>query len=223
MGKRILILLGGVLVIIAVLFLLYFAFISIGGEEAKKWMENNWEHFQVLLSENGPLLFLSIAILPGFVLPVAPLLGFAGIWGGENGPILSCIYCTIALLTNLCWTYWLAKGPARNIIQKFLSKSRFQLPDSPPENMTEWALILRLTPGVPFIFSNYGLGLIGMNFVSYLLISVPIISITACGYVLAFAGLFGGEWKYLWSGGCIIAISVIIGRLVIKKKRAHAN
>lgn len=223
MGTRLLIILGGVLVILAVLFLLYFAFIGIGGEEAKKWMENSWEHFQVLLSENGPLLFLSIAILPGFVLPVAPLLGFAGIWGSENGPILSCIYCTIALLTNLCWTYWLAKGPARKIIQKFLSKSRFQLPDSPPENMTEWALILRLTPGVPFIFSNYGLGLIGMNFVPYLLISVPIISITACGYVLAFAGLFGGEWKYLWSGGCIIAITIIIGRFAIKKKKAHAN
>ena len=89
--------------------------------------------------------------------------------------------------------------------------------------MTEWALILRLTPGVPFIFTNYGLGLIGMNFVSYLLISVPIISITACGYVLAFAGLFGGEWKYLWSGGCIIAITIIIGRFAIKKKKAHAN
>ena len=223
MGKRVLILFGGVLLIFAFLFLLYLALIHIGGNEAKAWMEDTWQRFEILLCKNGPLLFLSIAILPGFVLPVAPLLGFAGIWGGANGPILSCIYCTIALLTNLSWTYWLAKGPARNIIQKFLSKSRFQLPDSPPKNMTEWALILRLTPGVPFIFTNYGLGLTGMKFVPYMLISVPIISITACGYVLAFAGLFGGEWKYLWSGGCIIAITIIIGRFAIKKKREHAN
>ena len=80
MGKKVFLLFGGVLVIIAVLFLLYFAFISIGGK-AKKWMQNSWEHFQVLLSENGPLLFLSIAVLPGFVLPVAPLLGFCWYMG----------------------------------------------------------------------------------------------------------------------------------------------
>lgn len=187
------------------------------------WLENTWQIIRITLSENGPLLFLAIAVLPGLVLPVAPLLGLAGLWGGENGPWLSCLYCTIALFANLSWTYWLARGPARNLVERLLRKTRFRLPTSPPDNMLEWALILRLTPGVPFIFSNYGLGLIGMNFSPYLLVSLPVLAFTACGYVLAFAGIFGGEWKYLWTGTCIIAVTIILGRFVLKRRGRDAN
>ncbi len=186
-------------------------------------MESLWHEVRSTLTENGPLLFLAIAILPGFILPVAPLLGFAGLWGGENGPWLSCLYCSMALFANLSWTYWLARGPARDLLQKLLARTRFRLPNSPPENLLEWALILRLTPGVPFIFTNYGLGLLGMKFSPYLLISLPVLVFTACGYVLAFAGIFGGEWKYLWTGACIIAVTIILGRFAIKRKNAHAD
>ena len=77
-------------------------------------------------------------------------LGLAGLWGGIHGPWVSCIYCCLALLGNLCWTYWLARGPHATF-DKTLARSRFQLPEHPPNNMLEWALILRLTPGVPFI------------------------------------------------------------------------
>ena len=59
--------------------------------------------------------------------------------------------------------------------------------------MLEWALILRLTQEFLFIFTNYGLGLIGMNFSSYLLVSLPVLAFTACGYVLTIAGIFGGD------------------------------
>ena len=76
--------------------------------------------------------------------------------GQENGYWLSCFYCTLALFANLCWTYWPARG-ARITLVKLLSRSRFHLPESPPDNMVEWALILRLTPGVPY-FHSYALG-----------------------------------------------------------------
>ena len=223
MRDKFLLIVGGVSLVFALLFFGYFLLIKIGGNETKLWIENSWQAIRLTLINNGPLLFLAIAILPGLVLPVAPLLGLAGLWGGENGPWLSCFYCSISLFANLCWTYWLANGPARGILQKFLAKSRFKLPESPPKNMLEWALILRLTPGVPFIFTNYGLGLIGMGFSSYLAVSLPVIAFTGCGYVLAFAGIFGGGWQYLWTGACIIAITIILGRFVLKRKPKHAD
>ena len=223
MGRKILWLLGAVLSLFGLLFAAYYLLLEIGGEAARLWLVEAWQSSKSILVEHGPLLFLAIAILPGLVLPVAPLLGLAGLWGGENGPWISCLYCSIALFTNLCWTYWFARGPARGLLQKILSKSRFCLPDSPPDNMIEWALILRLTPGVPFIFTNYGLGLVGMKFPIYLAVSLPILSFTACGYVLAFAGIFGGEWKYLWTGTCIIAVTLLLGRFALKRKRNHAN
>jgi uncharacterized membrane protein YdjX (TVP38/TMEM64 family) len=109
------------------------------------------------------------------------------------------------------------------MLSKLLSRTHFHLPESPPDNMLEWAIILRLTPGVPFIFSNYGLGLLRMPFTQYLLVSLPILSFTGCGYVLAFAGIFGGEWKYLWTGACIIGVTVLLGRFVLKRKGKSAD
>ena len=223
MRSKILFLLGGVLIIFTLLFIFYYLIIQVGGEDTHILIENLWNTFRNTLINNGPLLFLAIAILPGLVLPVAPLLGLAGLWGGENGPWLSCLYCCIALCTNLCWTYLLASGPARGLLQKFLAKSRFRLPENPPQNMLEWALILRLTPGVPFIFTNYGLGLIGMPFSIYLAVSLPILAFTASGYVLAFAGIFGGEWKYLWTGASIIAVMILLGKFALKRKRQSAD
>ena len=90
-------------------------------------------------SKTGPF-FLSIAILPGFVLPVAPLLGFAGIWGGKwpNSELSLHNY----ILTNLGPIGWRRDRLATS------SRISFQIPFSiaiPPINMTEWALILRLT------------------------------------------------------------------------------
>ena len=145
MRDKVLLLIGAVILAFFLLLGCYFFLIKIGGNETKLWIDNSWQIIRQTLVNNGPLLFLAIAILPGLVLPVAPLLGLAGLWGGENGPWLSCFYCTIALFVNLSWTYWLAKGPARGILQRFLSKSRLKLPESPPKNMLEWALILRLT------------------------------------------------------------------------------
>jgi len=223
MGQKFVWLMGGVILIFTLLFLGYFLLLEIGGEEFKVWFKHAWEIIKTTLIDHGPLLFLSIAVLPGLVLPVAPLLGLAGLWGGEHGPWLSCVYCTTALFINLSWTYWIARGPARKILERILSRSRFKLPDSSPVNMLEWALILRLTPGVPFIFTNYGLGLLRMPFLLYLLVSLPVLGFTACGYVLAFAGIFGGEWKYIWTGACIIAISLLLGRFAMKRKGANAN
>ena len=219
MGRKILWLFVAVLAVFGLLIAGYYLLLAIGGEAARLWLVEAWQSTKSILVEHGPLLFLAIAILPGLVLPVAPLLGLAGLWGGDNGPWISCLYCSIALFANLCWTYWLARGPARGLLEKLVAKSRFRLPKDPPQNMLEWALILRLTPGVPFIFTNYGLGLIGMKFSLYLTISLPILAFTACGYVLAFAGIFGGEWKYLWTGASIIAVMILLGRFALKRRK----
>ena len=223
MARKITWLIVGVLAILGLLFGAYFLLLEIGGDSTKQFITDSWEITRVYLVNNGPLLFLAIAVLPGLILPVAPLLGLAGLWGGENGPWLSCLFCVLSISVNLTWTYWLARGPARGFLIKLLSRTRFRLPDSAPDNILEWALILRLTPGVPFIFSNYGLGLLGMAYIPYMMVSFPILAFTACGYVLAFAGIFGGEWKYLWAGCSIIIISILLGRFALKRKNKYAN
>lgn len=211
-----------VIIIFSLLGLLYGSIILIGGNEYIEIIEKYWQVFRNFLLLNGFWLFLSIAILPGFILPCAPLLLLAGIWGTEFGVVQACLYSVLALTINLIWTYWFAYGPGRKIVNKLLNKFKYKIPELPSRNLNQWALILRLTPGIPFIFTNYGLGLLKMPFMKYLYISTPIISITDCGFVLASAGIFGGSWKYIWSGISILIAMILVGRILSKRKK-HAN
>tara|TARA_B100000676_G_C18058143_1_gene835873 strand:- start:666 stop:1343 length:678 start_codon:yes stop_codon:yes gene_type:complete len=211
-----------VLFLFALLFIGYLSFVAIAGEEGKLLIESGWVSFEKFVLQNGFWLFCSIAILPGFILPVAPLLTLAGYWGDEHGPWLACLNCALALAINLCWTYWFARKPGRSLIEKILSKTKYQLPEKPSENLMQWALILRLTPGVPFIFTNYGLALLKMPFLAYLIVSIPVLAFTGCGYVLAFAGIFGGNWAYLYGGASMIVVMFLLGRLFLKRKK-HAD
>ena len=211
-----------VIIIFSLLGLLYGSIILIGGDEYIEIIENYWQLFRNFLLLNGFWLFVSIAILPGFILPCAPLLLLAGIWGTEFGVAQACLYSVLALTINLIWTYWFAYGPGRKIVNRLLKIFKYEIPELPSQNLNQWAVILRLTPGIPFIFTNYGLGLLKMPFVKYILISTPIISITDCGFVLASAGIFGGSWKYIWGGISILIIMILVGRILSKRKQ-HAN
>ena len=211
-----------IIIIFSLLGLLYGSIILIGGDEYIEIIENYWQLFRNFLLLNGFWLFVSIAILPGFILPCAPLLLLAGIWGTEFGVAQACLYSVLALTINLIWTYWFAYGPGRKIVNRLLKIFKYEIPELPSQNLNQWAVILRLTPGIPFIFTNYGLGLLKMPFVKYILISTPIISITDCGFVLASAGIFGGSWKYIWGGISILIIMILVGRILSKRKQ-HAN
>ena len=158
-------LLGLVVFLFVSLYLIYLLYSHFAGPEGVRELEQTWLSFRNLLVGNGLWLFTSIAVLPGLVLPVAPLLTLAGLWGQEHGPWLSSLYSLVALTVNLSWTYWIASGPARSLIERFLKRFQYELPTKPPSNLMQWAIIVRLTPGVPFIFSNYGLGLVKMPFI----------------------------------------------------------
>ena len=211
-----------IIIIFSLLGLLYGSIILIGGDEYIEIIENYWQLFRNFLLLNGFWLFVSIAILPGFILPCAPLLLLAGIWGTEFGVVQACLYSILALTINLIWTYCFAYGPGRKIVNRLLKIFKYEIPELPSQNLNQWAVILRLTPGIPFIFTNYGLGLLKMPFVKYILISTPIISITDCGFVLASAGIFGGSWKYIWGGISILIIMILVGQILSKRKK-HAN
>ncbi len=212
---------GFVIILFLIIWFTYFLVQLIGGDEAIKKIQTSWKLFESFLLKNGFWLFVSIAILPGLILPCAPLLILAGIWGNEAGVGIACLYSILALIINLIWTYWFAYGIGNRVINKILKKFGHEIPQLPNENLLQWSVIFRLTPGVPFIFSNYTLGLLKMPFVKYLLVSIPIISITDCGFILASAGIFGGNWKYIWGGISILVILVIFSNMISKKRNAN--
>jgi uncharacterized membrane protein YdjX (TVP38/TMEM64 family) len=178
-----------------------------------------WQSFQQFLTNNSFWLFAAIAILPAFIIPVAPLLTCAGIWGAseENGIVWAWVWASVSVLVNLTFTYWLAAGPGRKLIRSILRRTKYDIPKPDRNSELGWALILRLVPGVPFIFTNYALGIIRMPFRRYMIVSAPILIVTVGGYVLAVGGGLGQQWTYFSLGLAIIVVMILVGRIVSRR------
>jgi len=209
-------------VVLLTVFVLLFSSDSFFKSEHKIFIYKIWDTFSNVLIENGPLLFVAIIILPAFILPVSPLLAFAGIWGESQSLLLSASLGTLSLSLNCCWTYWLARICGMSFVNRLMGLFKIKpvkIPQSENINFVNWSLILRLTPGIPFIFSNYILGAIKMPFYQYLLISVPILAVSSFGYIFAAAGLISGNLLNLFAGLSLIVVVIVVGKVIIKKKK----
>ncbi|MFP6854206.1 MAG: VTT domain-containing protein [Opitutales bacterium] len=202
---------------------LYYFYLNFIG--TKEDLLEYWDVFRGFLTQNSFWLFASIAILPAFIVPVAPLLALAGIWGYETDNVwLAWAFASLAVIVNLTWTYCMAAGFGRNWIERILRRTKYAVPKPSSGNELFLALILRLVPGVPFIFTNYALGLIRMPFRRYFMVSAPILSVTVGGYVLTVGGAAGlanqtsfGALRDFFLGLSIILGMIVVGRIVSRK------
>ena len=143
---------------------------------------------------------------------------------GESHGILFAATCgTLALVANCFWTYWVARIFGLTVINRFilfLRKKPLMIPeDGKNSNYLVWSLVMRLTPGIPFIFTNTTLGALKMPFKLYTLVSVPILTLSSFGYIYATAGIIGGNFVHFGSGIAIILCFFIVGRLILKKRK----
>lgn len=221
--KGLLLLMLMVVAVFAFLAGLYFYYVNFIG--SKQDLLEYWGVFRGFLTENSFWLFASIAILPAFVVPVAPLLALAGIWGDETDKLwLAWAFASLAVIVNLTWTYCMAAGFGRKWIERILRRTKYDVPKPSSGNELFLALILRLVPGVPFIFTNYALGLIRMPFRRYFLVSAPILIVTVGGYVLTVGGAVGladessfGALRDFFLGISIILSMIVVGRIISRK------
>ena len=214
--------------------ILYFVFIllfvlslifllGLSDQNYKKYISGFWNTFSGFLVANGLLLFLAIVVLPALILPVSPLLALAGVWGESHGVLIASICGSFALTANCCCTYWAARIFGLKVINKFIFLFR-KKPISIPEDVKEsnflvWSLVMRLTPGIPFIFTNIILGALKMPFQSYILISVPILTLSSFGYIYATAGIISGNFVNFGGGIAIILGFFIVGRFILKRRK----
>ena len=154
---------------------------------------------------------------------MSPLLALAGVWGESHGVLIASICGSFALTANCCCTYWAARIFGLKVINKFIFLFR-KKPISIPEDVKQsnflvWSLVMRLTPGIPFIFTNIILGALKMPFQSYILISVPILTLSSFGYIYATAGIISGNYVNFGGGIAIILGFFIVGRFILKRRK----
>jgi hypothetical protein len=105
-----------------------------------------WTKLNDYLVKHPGALFLALVLLPGLPIPTSALLFTAGVvW--RHDPVMAVSLSMLAIAINLTWTYWLAAGPARRLVEKLLAATAVQIPDLPRGDHLR--LIPELPAGIP--------------------------------------------------------------------------
>jgi len=167
---------------------------------------------------NPIALFFTIAVLPGFGFPASPLLILAGVVWGSTWQ--TCAIALAAVALNMSWTHLLAAGPARSVVIRLLGDRWQKWKNIHPDNLRRFTVLLRITPGIPFFLQNYLLGLLGVPFLTYILISIPLNGIFVVGFVLTGGAIFEGNIGMIAAGFAILAAAGLGLKLLRGKLKA---
>ena len=164
------------------------------------------------ISDYPVLVYLSILIVGGLPLPLSPFLILAGaLFSKRYGIPTALVLCYSAMVLNMIWTYFLSAYPMRKVFEKILAMFSSKFPEIPDEHKSKIAIIIRLTPGIPFFLQNYFLGVSRVPFGKYIVISMGIQAMYTTAFVVGGGAIFEGKAGL---GIAAICIFIIIGIVV---------
>ena len=175
------------------------------------------------LKENPWALFVVMATLPGLGFPSSATLVLFGVVVAPRYGMPAAVALAIAA-QSLCsiWTYGLASGPLKQLLRRYLLRER-ALPKMSDHDAVRLALILRLTPGIPYALQNIILGSIGMRFRDYLLVSIPTTSLWTACFVITGGAIFKGQLGWAITGIVILIVVILATRMWSRKNPADVR
>ncbi len=154
----------------------------------------------------GPWVFFSLmAVLPLLWVPLSPFLIMAPAFGIETAIVGSLSALTVNVIVS-----WFVSGKwFRPLFERVVNRFGYSVPDISDKSMVGFAVLLRITPGIPFPLQNYLLGLAGMPLVKYLAVSLPIIWIVSASLILLGESIMSGNGR-LAIIGIFVAVAVAL-------------
>jgi uncharacterized membrane protein YdjX (TVP38/TMEM64 family) len=150
-----------------------------------------------LLQACGPIVFFTAMAL--FPVAGVPMLAFSlpvgRAFGAQLGMPLVVILGLAAVTTNLFITYWLARRALRPFILKLIERLGYKMPSFDAADLTDFIVLMRVTPGVPFFIQNYLLGLADAPFGRYMFISCLVSWSYTSAFIIFSEALLGGRGK----------------------------
>ena len=161
--------------------------------------------------------FAAMAILPLLWAPVSPFLIVAG--AAYDLPV-ALGGCGLALAINMAISWLLAGKLFRPAFERLVHRFGYSVPEVTPKTMISIAVLLRITPGLPFPLQNYLLGLAKMPFAWYMAISVPL-TLTMASSIIIFSDaiLKGNKTVVMLAVGLFIALGLIVRQARARLKR----
>lgn len=165
-----------------------------------------------LIQSLGPTAFFTaMAILPGLGVPILTFdLTVGSAFSDSLGMPLVLALSLAAVTINLTVTYCLARWLLRPLLQKLIDRLGYRMPEAAGSDGTDLLIILRVTPGVPFLVQNYMSGLANIPFGRYLAISCLISWSTNAAFIVFGEALVKGKGSMI-----LMAVSAIVALLAI--------
>ena len=175
------------------------------------------------LEEDPWALIAVMATLPGLGFPSSPVLVLFGVVIAPHYGMPAAVVLAIAAQT-LCsiWTYALSSGPLKVLLLRYVLRGR-SLPEMSEHNTVRLGLMLRLTPGIPYALQNILLGILGMRFRDYLLVSIPTTSLWTACFVITGGAIFKGQLGWAITGIVILIVVFLATRVWSRKNPADVG
>lgn len=183
-----------------------------------------FDQFVALIRDMGPwVFFAAMALLPA---AGAPLSAFNLVAGEAFAPRLTMpgviITVSAMIALNLALTYWLARYALRPMLTRLVERYGYAVPRIDAKNALTVSLLVRLTPGPPFFFQSYLLGLAEVPFRLYMIVSwLAVLPIALSVVLLGKAAREGSLGKIFAVLGLMVVAVVavqIVRRRVAKRE-----
>ena len=184
------------------------AVLVLRGINVREWIEKTME----VIRDAGPWAFFgAMAVLPGFGVPVSAFTLTAGSAFAEQlGMPLVVALSLLAITVNFMITYALARRGLRPLLERLMQRLGYSLPPMDQGDLKDLAIIVRVTPGTPFFVQNYLLGLAGVPFATYMIVSCIFAWLYTAAFVVFGDALLQGKGKMaMIAGGLLIAAAVL--------------
>jgi uncharacterized membrane protein YdjX (TVP38/TMEM64 family) len=170
----------------------------------------DFQDFLGLLHRGGPIpFFICFAVLPLAGVPGTPFLLIAG---AAFGPWVSLIGMAAALAVQLSLAYWLAHRYLHQFLERLARKTKYGVPDVKPENHLKFAVLVRVTPGLPPFLKHYVISLAGVPFRTFFWVTWPISLVSSAALILLGDAAFDRDIEDL----AVLAVVVIVLFLLYK-------
>lgn len=168
----------------------------------------------------GPWVYFSLmAVLPLLWVPLSPFLLLAPAFG-----IGTAIFGSLCALTLNVVLSWFVSGKwFRPLFERLVNRFGYSVPDISDKSMVGFAVLLRITPGVPFPLQNYLLGVAGMPLGKYLAVSLPIIWIVSSSLILLGESIMSGSGRLAVIGIFLAVLVALALRYWRGKLQAKAS
>lgn len=172
-----------------------------------------------MVRDAGPVVYFgAMAVLPVLGFPISPFYLTAGEAFAPQMTLPGVLVAALAANTvQFALSFWLAHRALRPAVEWVLSHTKYRVPRVKPENELTIAMLTRVTPGPPLFLQSYLLGLSGVRFRTYMLVSVGVQALTGSAFIVFGKALMSGKGGMALLGLLVLVAAVALVQLLRKR------